>query len=138
MPVSQILIDKSEENWESYKTLAMINRNNAAANRLYFSIFQLVYAEMLCNATKEGYRDDQKIGPDSDKKHARTLHYVYDRYKELGGSYQKLQSLRVRADYFHNAPPVAKEELCKCYNFWVSRRDKFVESLKSCVERIII
>jgi uncharacterized protein (UPF0332 family) len=135
MPVSQNLINKSEENWVSYQMLAGISKNNAAANRLYYSIFHLVYAEMVCNATKDGFSDDDKMGFDSKAKHDSSKRYV-KRYMGIGKHYEKLYALRVRADYAYTGPPITKEELNECYKFWASIRNELVKSLLSKVERI--
>lgn len=138
MPVSRNLINRSKENWESYQMLTSVSKNNAAANRLYYSIFHLVYAEMVNNATKPGFTDDQKLGYDSKGKHEASLRYILKKYNKLGGGYAKLLALRVKADYSYSDISVMRDELKECYNFWAPIREKIVEDLKSQAERMII
>jgi uncharacterized protein (UPF0332 family) len=137
MPVSQTLIDKSEENWESCEQLISTRRHNAAANRLYFSIFHLVYAEMVCNATKEGFSDKDKLGHDSKGKHELSIRYLAKRNERIGKNYRKLCALRVKADYSFELS-VTKDELAECCKYWQSIRRELVENLASGAERMIL
>ena len=81
----------SWENYESSKELIDHGRDNAAANRLYYAVFQLLYMDML---------NKGKLGIHSDRKHERIQSIAEEEYgAEISELFQNLKRLRVDADY---------------------------------------
>lgn len=135
MPVSRNLIDRADENWRSYETLKE-TKLNAAASRLYYSIFQLVYAEMLNNGSKNTCEDHEKLGPDDRGVHTKAVEYLWTRDVNIQRKFKELYALRVKADYLET--PVSKDELKSCYNYWHSCRGTMISNLNSNAERTIL
>lgn len=135
MPVSQGLINRSTENWESFAILKA-TKINAATNRLYYSIFQLVYAEMINNKNKPTLPREDQLSFSSRGVHDATIKYLKKRDNKKGREFQKLYILRIQADY--QELPVRKEQMEACYKYWCLCRNDLVNNLRSNAERMIL
>jgi len=101
MPFDEYIKAKSDENWECAKILGQEpNKHfNAATSRMYYSIFLLVKVVMLLNSENPALPAVTKMTKvDKDRVHKRAADYLISINCELGRCYQKLISLRVKAD----------------------------------------
>ena len=84
------LIKKSDENWELSERLRKSGSYNAAANRLYYSVFQAVKAY----AVKSG-----KMKPDEDVSVHRTANRIVKGDNENHRAFGDAMEMRERGDY---------------------------------------
>ena len=85
------LIAISRENYESASELTPHGRWNAATNRLYYSVFQLLYMDLL---------EKGKLEEDTAKKHEFTDSVAEEEYgREISELFRILKRLRIDADY---------------------------------------
>jgi hypothetical protein len=85
---------KSDENWRVGQRCLADGDMNAAASRLYYAVFQVVYGYALQH---RGYRYDGSGGVHADM--ARVVDSEINDKRGSGQVYRKLKGLRETADY---------------------------------------
>lgn len=85
---------KSDENWEVGQRCLADGNANAAASRIHYAVFQVVYGYALQH---RGYKYDRSGGVHADM--ARVVDSEINDKRGSGQVYRKLKSLRETADY---------------------------------------
>ncbi|NLF83860.1 MAG: HEPN domain-containing protein [Candidatus Gastranaerophilales bacterium] len=132
MPFDEYIKAKSDENWKCAKILGQEpNKHfNAATSRMYYSIFLLVKSVMVRNNENPALPDVTKMTMDaSTGVHQLAADYLNYIDYGLGRCYQKLISLREKADY--DPAPITQKEFEEAFAIWLEKRNEFVSNLKN-------
>ena len=132
---SKIAIQRSNENWMATELL-ICSRNtnvklwNAASNRLYYAVLQLVFAEMIEHT-------DFRLGANTDS-HRQARDYVKNHCFEISRNFRRLEDLRNQADY--EPTPVSQIDFYNEWRIWKSDGlyNECVKNLNSELGRMII
>ena len=115
------LIDTSQENYDCVSRLGYpCGHWNAAANRLYFAVFQLLYTDLVLS---------KKVEPGAVSPHDAVDRVAEKEYgREIYNLFHNLKRLRVDVDY--KGVRIGKEKLEE----WKSRVDLHYKELKERVK----
>lgn len=130
MSINRNLIAKSDENWECVELLKgrLTNKHNAAASRMYYSVFLLVKSAMVRNNENPDLPPVAKISMDAATGvHSLARQYLDNLDPDLGRRYRKFISLREQADY--DPSVVNKKQFDEAYSFWAPKRRYFRDNL---------
>lgn len=126
-------IKRSEENLNAAKLLiAHGNCRNAAASRLYYSVLQLIFAEMCCHT-------DFKLGANTES-HKQARDYMKNKYGRAARNFKNLEELRSQADY--EEVPIDEKSFNDACRLWIGElgglRAQYLNNLNSPHERVIL
>lgn len=116
----RLYLTKSENTWDEFLIAINAKRWNMAANRLYYSLFNIVTALLV--------KDEHPVGTHRGTKAALGQHYVLTNKitPEAGRLYSQLSTLRERADY-DVVFEATEEDIMK----YKSQAEDFIKQIKT-------